>query len=58
MIEIQYSRNGVEKDIRYFKTVNEYVDWIRAERILYPEVREEFSKGSSFCFTRNIQLIL
>ena len=33
MIEIQYSRNGVERDIRYFKTVNEYVDWIRAERI-------------------------
>lgn len=39
MIEIQYSRNGVERDIRYFKTVNEYVDWIRAERILYPEVK-------------------
>ena len=39
MIEIQYSRNGVEKDVRYFKTVNEYVDWIRAERILYPEVK-------------------
>lgn len=39
MIEIQYSRDGVKKDIRYFKTVNEYVDWIRAERILYPEVK-------------------
>lgn len=33
-----------------FKTVNEYVDWIRAERISYPEVREEFSKGSSFYY--------
>lgn len=39
MIEIKYTRNGVEEDIRYFKTVNEYVDWIRAERILYPEVK-------------------
>lgn len=39
MIEIQYTRNGVEKDIRYFKTINEYVDWIRTERILCPEVK-------------------
>ncbi len=39
MIEIQYCRDGVEKDIRYFKTVNEYVNWIRTERILYPEVK-------------------
>lgn len=39
MIEIKYTRNGVEEDIRYFKTVNEYVDWIFAERILYPKVK-------------------
>ncbi len=39
MIEIKYTRNGVEEDVQYFKTVNEYVDWIRAERILYPEVK-------------------
>ena len=38
MIEIKYTRDGVQEDVRYFKTVNEYVDWIKAERILYPEV--------------------
>ena len=39
MIEIKYTKAGVQEDVRYFKTVNEYVDWIRAERISYPEVK-------------------
>lgn len=39
MIEIKCTRNGVEEDVQYFKTVNEYVDWIRAERTLYTEVK-------------------
>lgn len=39
MIEIKYTRDGVPEDVRYLKTVNEYVDWIKAERILYPEVK-------------------
>ena len=39
MIEIKYTRNGVKEDIRYFETVNEYVDWIFRERILCPEVK-------------------
>ena len=39
MIEIKYTKDGVQEDVRYFKTVNEYVDWIRAERISYPEVK-------------------
>lgn len=39
MIENKYTRDGVPEDVRYFKTVNEYVDWIKAERILYPEVK-------------------
>lgn len=39
MIEIKYTRDGVPEDIRYFKTVNEYVNWIFAERILCPEVK-------------------
>lgn len=39
MIEIKYTKDVVQEDVRYFKTVNEYVDWIRAERILYPEVK-------------------
>lgn len=39
MIEIQYCRDGVEKDIRYFKTVMEYVNWIRLERVICPEVK-------------------
>ena len=25
MIEIKYTRDGVPEDVRYFKTVNEYV---------------------------------
>lgn len=39
MIEIKYSRNGVEEDTRYFKTVIEYVNWIRLERVICPEVK-------------------
>ena len=39
MIEIKYTKDGAQEDVRYFKTVNEYVDWIRAERISYPEVK-------------------
>lgn len=39
MIKIEYSRDGVPKDVRYFKTIIEYVNWMRAERILCPEVR-------------------
>lgn len=39
MNEIKYTRDGVPEDIRYFKTVNEYVNWIFAERILCPEVK-------------------
>lgn len=39
MIEIKYTRNDVPEDIRYFKTVNEYIDWLFRERILYPEVK-------------------
>lgn len=39
MIEIKYIKDGAQEDVRYFKTVNEYVDWIKPERILYPEVK-------------------
>lgn len=52
MIEIKYTRDGVPEDIRYFKTVNEYVNWIFAERI-----KKSLTKTLLF-ITQNFHVIL